>query len=102
MTGSQKRYLRGRAHALRPTVVVGQRGLTEAVLRQIDGALDSHELIKIRLPEADRDGRAQAAKVLAERLACIVAGSIGHVLILYREHPETPVIQLPATGTSSG
>ena len=49
MNGKDRRYLRGLAHGLSPVVIVGQRGLSDAVVRQVDGALTDHELIKVRL-----------------------------------------------------
>ncbi len=95
MNGKDKRHLRALAHRLSPVVQVGQRGLTDAVVQQIDGALTDHELIKVRIggeSPADRDA---AAALLCERTGCAVAGAIGRVLILYRAHPETPRIVLP-------
>jgi RNA-binding protein len=98
MTGKDKRHLRALAHRLSPVVQIGQRGLTEAVVRQIDGALTDHELIKVRIggeSPADRDA---VATRLSERTGCAVAGAVGRVLILYRAHPETPRIVLPSGG----
>ena len=94
MNGKQRRQLRGLAHALKPVVTAGQRGLSDGVIEQIDGALTTHELIKVKLsPEAPLD-RDEAAEVIRRRLGCEVAGIIGRVLILYRPHPEKPRIQL--------
>jgi RNA-binding protein len=98
MTGKDRRYLRGLAHNLNPVVIVGKGGLSDAVVRQIDGALTDHELIKVRLAAEcpiDRDG---AAEMLAMRTAAELAGQIGRVLILYRPHPESPRIVLPSGG----
>jgi RNA-binding protein len=94
MNGKQRRQLRGLAHALKPVVIVGQRGLGDRVIEQIDGALTTHELIKVKLaPDAPLD-RDEAAEVIRRRLGCEVAGIVGRVLILYRPHPEEPRIQL--------
>ncbi len=96
MTGKDRRYLRGLAHELAPVVIVGQRGISDAVVRQVDGALTDHELIKVRISGESPDDRDTAAQRLVERTGCEVAGSIGRVLILYRPHPETPRIALPS------
>src|SRR5262249_27073150 len=98
MTGKERRYLRALAHRLSPVVIVGQRGLSEAVLRQIDGALTDHELIKVRLGGECPIGREQAGAELSERTRSEIAGSVGRGLILYRRHPEHAKIVLPAAG----
>jgi RNA-binding protein len=98
MKGKDRRYLRALAHALNPVVIVGQRGLSDAVLRQVDAALTDHELIKVRLGGECPTGRDEAAETLAMRTGAEVAGHIGRVLILYRAHPETPRIVLPRRG----
>jgi RNA-binding protein len=99
MNGKDRRYLRGLAHALSPVVIIGQRGLTDAVVRQVDGALTDHELIKVRLGGECPVDRDEAADTLALRTGAEVAGHIGRVLILYRAHPEKPRIVLPSGGT---
>lgn len=103
MTGKERRYLRALAHRLSPVVIVGQRGLSDSVLRQIDGALTDHELIKVRLGNECPVGRDEAGAELTERTRSEIAGAVGRVLILYRRHPEQPKIELPpgAAGDAS-
>lgn len=101
MTGKDRRYLRGLAHPLSAVVIVGQQGLSDGVVRQIDTALTDHELIKVRLSSECPVDRAEAATVLAERTGAELAGTIGHVLILYRPHPERPRIVLPGQGAAA-
>lgn len=96
MTGKQRRHLRALAHALRPIVQVGQRGLTDAVVQQVDAALDDHELIKVKLAGDCRD--TGIAREIASRTGAELTGRVGHVVILYRRHPEEPRIRLPAAG----
>ena len=95
LTGAQRKHLRGLAHALRPVVQIGKQGLTEAAIRQVDEALNDHELIKVQAAVAREEKREVAAR-LASELDAEVAGQIGHVIILYREHPdpEQRVIEL--------
>lgn len=100
MTGKDRKYLRGLAHHLSPVVIVGQRGLSDGVVRSVDQALTDHELIKVRLGGECPATRDEAATLLGARTQCEVAGTIGRVLILYRPHPEAPRIRLP--GADSG
>jgi len=87
LTGAQRKWLRGQAHALRPIVQLGRQSLSEAALRQIDTALDAHELVKVQaaVPREEKDALAEG---LGERLRAEVAGVIGHVFILYRRNPD--------------
>src|SRR5262245_9580551 len=96
LRGSQRKWLRGRAHALEPIVRVGKNGLTEAVLAEIDAALEAHELVKIQAV-APREEKDAIEERLADGLNAEVVGRIGHVFILYREHPdpEERKIRLP-------
>lgn len=87
LTGAQKKHLRGLAHHLKPVVQVGKNGVTGPVLESIDQALDDHELIKVRL--ADPQGRKrELAEEIAERSGAAVVGLVGHVVTLYRRHPD--------------
>ena len=87
LTGAQRRSLRGLAHGLKPVVIVGRSGLTPTVSREVDLALDHHELIKVRI-EGERDERARVADELEKKLACQTVGSIGKVLVLFRQHDD--------------
>lgn len=101
MNGKDRRHLRGLAHSLNPVVIIGQRGLTDAVVRQVDGALTDHELIKVRLGGECPVHRDEAGEQLAQRTGAELAGHIGRVLILYRPHPQKPRIVLPSGGAAA-
>lgn len=94
LTGRQRKHLRGQAHSLEPVVHVGSAGVTAAVLQAVDAALTAHEIIKVRLhePIAKHDD----ADALAVGTGAALCGLVGHVVILYRPHPEKPKITLPA------
>jgi len=79
--------LRGLAHHLNPVVWLGQQGITEALVKATDEALLSHELIKIKFVDHKDEVKALAEE-LAQKTVAVVAGVIGHIAILYREHPE--------------
>lgn len=90
LTGRQRKSLRGLAHRLEPVVLVGREGVTDAVVRAVDEALLTHELIKVRLHEPeDKRGDARA---LADGAGAALCGLVGHTVILYRPHPERPKI----------
>jgi RNA-binding protein len=90
LTGRQRKALRGQAHGLEPVVHVGSAGVSEAVLRVVDEALLAHELIKVRLHEPA--SKHEDAQALADGTGAALCGLIGHVVILYRPHPESPKI----------
>jgi RNA-binding protein len=92
----QRRHLKGLAHPLKPVVLMGNSGLTPAVVAETDRALTDHELIKVRLPGAERDQRDAALASLAERTSSALVTRIGHVAVLYRPNPQLPRIVLPA------
>lgn len=90
----QKRHLRGLAHQRKPVVIIGDKGLTAAVVREIDLSLAHHELLKVRINAADRAQRQEILAELCQRTDAQLVQSIGHVVIVYRA-AERPVIQLP-------
>ena len=81
---TKKKSLKAQAHALKPTVMVGQRGLTDAVLAEIDIALNAHELIKIGIRGADKNERIEQGKKIESQLNADVIDQIGGVTVLYR------------------
>jgi RNA-binding protein len=87
LTGSQRKWLRGQAHALKPMVQIGRQGLSESALRQIDAALADHELIKVQAV-GSKDEKQEMARQIEEATGAEAVGLIGHILILYREHPD--------------
>jgi RNA-binding protein len=101
MTGKERRYLRALAHRLSPVVIVGQRGLSDGVVRQVDTALTDHELIKVRVGSECPAHRDDVGAALADHTRSEVAGAVGRVVILYRANAERPRIVLPgaAVGT---
>lgn len=96
LKGSQRKWLRGQAHSLKPVVQIGRNGLSEGTLREIDLALDVHELIKVQAA-APKDEKQAMARQIEEDLGAEAVGLIGHILILYREHedPEQRRFELP-------
>ena len=90
LTPSQQRALKARAHHLEPVVIVGDAGLTPAVLREIDVHLKSHELIKIRVFGDDREARAAMNNRICDALNASPVQHIGKVLVIFRPKPPQP------------
>jgi putative RNA-binding protein, yhbY family len=80
--------LKARAHHLNPVVMVGQQGLTEAVIKETDAALTAHELIKIRIFGDDRAERISICDALCEAVDAQPVQHIGKLLVLWRKNPE--------------
>ena len=94
LSGFHRTYLRGLAHELKPTVMVGKEGVSDAVVAQVERELLAHELIKVKLTKPP--DKKSAALELATRTGAQLCGLIGHVVILYKPHPKEPKIKLPA------
>ncbi|NOX08607.1 MAG: ribosome assembly RNA-binding protein YhbY [Gammaproteobacteria bacterium] len=84
----QKRKLRGKGHQLKPVVMIGNAGLTDAICEEIDRSLDHHELIKIKVSAGDRDSRSQMITEFCQRTQATLIQSIGHIALIYREKAE--------------
>lgn len=95
LTSNQKRYLRGLAHPLRPVILVGAKGVTEALLAELDLALDHHELVKVRIAAEDRDARDAGIAILIERSGAQLVQRVGNIACLFRRNPDAPQVPLP-------
>jgi putative YhbY family RNA-binding protein len=88
LTPGERRTLRARAHGLDPVVLIGDGGLTAAVLAEIDRSLNAHELIKVRVAGEDRDARSDTLRRVCEDLGATAVQHIGKTLVMYRRRPE--------------
>ena len=98
MQGYQKKYLKGLAHKLKPTVFVGQKGADPSVIKALDEALDRHELLKVKFVEfKEKSQKAAITDTLERETACEHVGTIGHMVIFYRQQkdPEKRKIAVP-------
>ncbi|MCP3943073.1 MAG: YhbY family RNA-binding protein [Desulfobacteraceae bacterium] len=98
LKGSQRKYLRGLAHKLNPSALVGQKGVTSSLTNEINTALDAAELIKIKFTDhKEKELKTALVEEIASVTQSHVAGMIGHVAILFRQHPdpEKRKIKLP-------
>ncbi|QTR48627.1 YhbY family RNA-binding protein [Candidatus Thiothrix anitrata] len=89
---TQKKRLRTRAHDLKPVVMVGQHGLKPTILEEISGALDHHQLIKIKLSVGDRNLRDEILSQIVQYSQAQTIQRIGNIAVLYRRNPDRPDI----------
>ena len=85
---TQRREHRANAHHLEPVVLIGGDGLTAAVKKEVDAALNAHGLIKVRIFSDDRAAREQMYQTLTEELSAAPVQHIGKLVILWRPQPE--------------
>ena len=94
-TPAERKTLKARAHALDPVVLIGDAGLTPAVMAEVDRALTSHELIKVRVFGDDRDARLAMRDRIALELSAEPIQAIGKLLVLFRAAPPMESTSLP-------
>lgn len=98
LSSGRRRELRAQAHPLHPVVLIGDNGLTDAVLREIEVHLKSHELIKIRV-QGEREA---ILSLICEQLSAQPVQHIGKTLVVYREKPPEPVKAPPRRYAGEG
>ena len=97
MTPQERSRLRALAHALDPVVMIGQSGLSPGVVAEIERALESHELIKIRVAGVERDERQAMLDEVCRATGAEPVQHIGKILVIHRENPE---LHKPPAGPS--
>jgi RNA-binding protein len=85
LSSAERKELKARAHSLEPVVIIGGKGLTAEVVAEIDRALKSHELIKVRAPSMERFERAQAFAAICGQTGCEGVQQVGKVFVLFRK-----------------
>jgi len=96
LTELQKKFLRREAHSLKPVIAVGDKGITQALLAEVESAIDHHELIKIRVRASDREQRDAAIETIIVASQASLVSRIGNVAAIYRPRKKKPRIVLPA------
>lgn len=90
LTPAERSELRSQAHGLNPVVMIGESGLTPAVIKETDAALNAHGLIKIRVFGDDREARIAYYETLCAELGAAPVQHIGKLLVLYRPKKDAP------------
>ncbi len=88
LSSKQKKQFKAQAHHLKPIVLIGNKGLTEAVSNEIERALDDHELIKVRIMGEDRTERLQLSATICQTHQAELIQILGRIAILYRKNPS--------------
>jgi putative YhbY family RNA-binding protein len=88
LSAAERKALKARAHNLHPILQLGEKGLTDAVIAEIERALTAHELIKVRAAPLNRDERDVALASICERTNAQAVQHIGKMLIVYRQRPR--------------
>ena len=97
LTSKQRAFLRRLAHKLKPVIHVGGDGVTPALLASVEDALNTRELLKVKvLDAAPEKARACADQIAAGLEGVSIPQTIGRTIVLYRRHPERPEIKLPS------
>lgn len=101
LTSRERSDLRSAAHPLKPVVLIGDNGLTDSVLKEIDRALTAHGLIKVRAGGSDRDERETMLATICDTLSCAPVHHLGKMLILFRPLPGNVTVEPAAEGGSA-
>ncbi len=88
LSKQHKKELKQQAHHLKPIIMIGNKGLTEAVQLEIERALLDHELIKIKINADDRESRHQMAEEICQKREAEFVHAIGHIVIVYRQSDD--------------
>jgi RNA-binding protein len=88
LTPRERSRLKARAHALEPVVRVGQAGLSDRLVAEVDRALTAHQLVKVRLDETDRDTREAQGEALSSRTDAAIVQRVGKIVVLWRPRPD--------------
>jgi RNA-binding protein len=92
LPAAEKRRLRSLAHHLNPVVTIAGRGLEAPVLKEIEGALSHHQLIKVKVHAEDREARQALIAALIEATGADLVQTIGHVAVIHRCNPDKPAV----------
>ena len=97
LSESQKKFLRGLGHQLKPVITIADAGLSDSLLKEFSSTIDHHELIKVRVRAGDRDVRDKIISDLCTKESADLVSRIGNVALVYRRNKEKPKIPLPIT-----
>ncbi|MBR8701191.1 RNA-binding protein YhbY [Fusobacterium sp. DD29] len=94
LTSKRRAYLRKKAHDLDPLVRIGKDGITDNLIQSILDAIDSRELIKVKILQNCEEEKQKIMDELSQRREFQVVGMIGKTIILFKENKEKPVVSL--------
>jgi RNA-binding protein len=92
LTNQQNRHLKSLAHHLKPVVMIGEKGITENLLAELDHALEDHELIKVSITGADKEERRALTEEICQASGATLVQLIGRISVLYRPSQEPQLV----------
>ncbi|WNC70922.1 ribosome assembly RNA-binding protein YhbY [Thalassotalea psychrophila] len=92
LSNKQIQHLKGLAHSIKPVVLIGNNGLTEAVVAEIDYALGHHELIKVKINTSDREVKQLIIDAIIRETNSIKVQAIGKTLAIYRQSDAKKIV----------
>ena len=95
LSETQKKFLRGLGHQLKPVIMIGDAGLSDAVLKEFCSTIAHHELIKVRVRAGDRETRDRIINDLCTKGSAELVTRIGNVALVFRRNEDEPQIPLP-------
>ena len=95
LSESQKKYLRGLGHELKPVIIIADAGLSDSVMKEFRSTIEHHELIKVRVRAGDRETRDNIISELCQKGSAELVTRIGNVALIYRRNDEKPQIPMP-------
>jgi len=95
LTEKQRKHLRKLAHSLKPVIIVGNAGASDALLAELDQTIEHHELIKVKVNAGDRDVRDDVVQELLAATDAVLVNRVGNIATLYRPRKKNPKVKLP-------
>ena len=84
LTSKRRQEFKAQAHSLNPVVMIGDKGLTDNVMAEINVALEAHELIKIKIAGAEKEVKQEIADRICQKQRCELVQMIGNIIVVYR------------------
>ena len=85
MNPTQRQDLKRKAHHLKPVILVGSKGLTDALAKETDIALETHELIKVKLSGLEKEDKAPFVAELCRKVNAELVQLMGNIALIYRK-----------------
>lgn len=100
LSAAQRREYRAIAHNLKPIIIIGDKGLSENLMQELDRALDDHELIKVKVASTDREARSEVIRELCAQSGAELVQTIGKIAVVMRraKQPNPKLSNLARNG----
>ncbi|QCU89755.1 ribosome assembly RNA-binding protein YhbY [Thiomicrorhabdus sediminis] len=89
LSKSQEKFLKGIAHHINPMIIIGAKGVTDSLMKELDKTLEHHELLKIKIAIGDRDDRKQIVDHIIDQTGALLVQSIGKTVVIFRQSEES-------------